>query len=187
MRPTIQYAILFVIIWFLGKMTFFYTQTFQQAYEVKYLVLWNMLCLLLGITIGSYVQKKREANTETTALYDMKNSMAGGLIYSVLVGVLLYVYYAKIDPAYNERQLHTAEVQLKKALHDPVVLKKARQNPELATMTTEEIYGKQMQGYRAFYSPGSTMTVSMLGMLLLSTLNSLVVTAVYRRIVFKGS
>lgn len=184
MRPTIQYAILFVIIWFLGKMTFFYTQTFQHPFEVKFLVLWNMLCLLLAITLGSYVQKKREIN-ETTALYDMKNSMAGGLIYSVLVGILIYVYYAKIDPAYNERQLHTAEVAIKQALNDPVQLKKIRQNPEMETMTADELYNKAITNQKAIYSPGSTMTVSMLGMLLLSTLNSLVVTVVYRRLVFK--
>lgn len=185
MRPTVQYAILFVIIWFLGKMTFFYTQTFQRPHEVKFLVLWNMLCLLLGITIGSYAQKRREINSETTALYDMKNSIAGGLVYSVLVGILIYVYYAKIDPAYNERQLHTAEIAIKEALEDPVQLKKIRQNPEMGTMTKEELYNKALTGQKAIYSPGSTMTVSMLGMLLLSTLNSLVVTVVYRRIVFK--
>jgi hypothetical protein len=52
-------------------------------------------------------------------------------------------------------------------------------------MTKEEILVKAMEGPKSFYSPGSTMILSLLGMLLLTTVNAILVTVVFRRVLFK--
>jgi hypothetical protein len=101
MRISLKIAVLFAGIWFLGKMTFFYAQILQNENEVKFQVMWNILCLLLAMTIGTLAEKRQEVRSESSALGDIKNTLGGGLIYTVIVSGLIYLYYAKIDPAYN--------------------------------------------------------------------------------------
>lgn len=185
MRPSIKIALLFAGIWFTGKLLFFWLQWFQDEAGVKILVMWNILCLLLAISIGTLIEKRTEDRSQSTALADIKNAMGGGLIYSIIVGGLIYLYYAKIDPGYNERQIAVAEEAIYKAVNDPEKLAEIKQQPEYQSLTKEEIYEKVRQNPRAMYSAGSTMTISLLGMLILSTINSIVVTIVYRRVLFK--
>ncbi len=186
MRISLKISILFVIIWFIGKMSFFYLQLFQDEAGVKVQVMWNILCLLMGMTIGTWIEKRRELASENSALNDIKNTMGSGIVYTVLVSFLIYLYYAKIDPGYNERQLAIAEASVNKMLDDPKEMAKIKQNnPDLESLTREEIYEKAIANQKAMFSPGSTMTISLLGMLLLSTVNAIILTVIFRRVLFK--
>ena len=98
MRPSIKIAFLFAVLWFAGRLIFFYTGSFQNESGVKFLVMWNILCLLMGMSIGTLIEKRREDRSQSTALADIKSILGSGLIYSVVVAGLIYLYYAKIDP-----------------------------------------------------------------------------------------
>ncbi len=185
MRPSIKVALIFVAIWFTVKMAFFKFQLFQDEKGVKILVMWNILCLLLAISIGTLLEKRKENRAESSALGDIKGAMRGGMIYTVLVSTLIYFYYSKIDPSYNDRQLAVAEASIRTALDDPKQLAEIKKSPENESRTKEEIYEKAVENQKAIYSAGSTMTISLLGMLLLTTINAIVVTVVFRRILFK--
>lgn len=186
MRISLKISILFVIIWFIGKMSFFYLQLFQDEAGVKVQVMWNILCLLMGMTIGTWIEKRRESASENSALNDIKNTMGSGIVYTILVSFLIYLYYAKIDPGYNERQLAIAEASVNKMLDDPKEMAKIKKNnPDLESLTREEIYEKAIANQKAMFSPGSTMTISLLGMLLLSTVNAIILTVIFRRVLFK--
>ncbi len=185
MRISLKIAILFVGIWFTGKMVFFKTQILQDEAGVKYQVMWNILCLLLAMSIGTIAEKRKENRQESSALGDIKNTLGGGMLYTVLVAGLIYLYYAKIDPSYNASQLAKAEMMVNKMLDDPKAMKKLRDTPESEVMTRDEIYKSQMDNYRAIFSPTATMTISLLGMLLLSTINAIVLTVIFRRVLFK--
>jgi hypothetical protein len=185
MRISIKIAILFVGIWFTGKMTFFYTQILQDEAGVKFQVMWNILCLLLAMTIGTLAEKRKENRQESSALGDIKNTLGGGLVYTVLVAGLIYLYYAKIDPSYNETQLAKAEEVVNTTLNDPIKLKELRKDPEMEVLTVDEIRNKAMSNYRSMFNPTSTMTISLLGMLLLSTVNAILLTVIFRRVLFK--
>ena len=186
MRISLKISILFVIIWFIGKMSFFYLQLFQDEAGVKVQVMWNILCLLMGMTIGTWIEKRRESASENSALNDIKNTMGSGIVYTVLVSFLIYLYYAKIDPGYNERQLAIAEASVNKMLDDPKEMAKIKKNnPDLESLTREEIYEKAIANQKAMFSPGSTMTISLLGMLLVSTVNAIILTVIFRRVLFK--
>ena len=190
MRPWIKIALLFAGIWFLVRIAFFQFQIFQEESGVKILILWNLFCLLMAITIGTLVEKMKEKregrSSEGSAFADIKEAMRGGMIYTVLVAGLIYLYYAKIDPAYNERQLNRIEEAYKRDINNPKQLAIFKNgNPESASMTKEEILVKSMEGPKSFYNPGSTMILSLLGMLLLTTVNAIVVTVVFRRVLFK--
>lgn len=186
MRPSIKIALLFVAIWFFVKMLFFWFQLFQDEAGVKFLVMWNILCLLLAISIGTLVEKRREDRSQSSALGDIKSSMGGGMVYTLLVAILLYFYYAKIDPGYNARQIAGADAAIERAVNDPKQLADLKAaNADMQSKTNEEIIKELGKGPRSFFNPGSTMTLSLLGMLLLTTINSIVVTVVYRRVLFK--
>lgn len=186
MRPSLKIALLFAGVWFLGKMTFFYAQIFQDNSGVKFLVMWNILCLLLGMSIGTLIEKRREDRSQSTALGDIRKAMGGGMLYTVVVAGLLYLYYQKIDPAYNERQIVMHLERDQKMLDDPKQFAKVKKdNPDLQALTKQEILAKQKVNYSSVYSAGSTMTLSMLGMLLLTTINAIVLTVLYRRILFR--
>jgi hypothetical protein len=60
-----------------------------------------------------------------------------------------------------------------------------KNNPDLESLTREEIYEKAIANQKAMFSPGSTMTISLLGMLLLSTVNAIILTVIFRRVLFK--
>lgn len=186
MRPSLKIALLFAAIWFIGKMAFFYGQLFQDAPGVKFLVMWNILCLLLGMAIGTLVEKRREDRTGSTALGDIKQAMSGGMVYTVIVAGLLYLYYAKIHPGYNAHQIEMSMERDRRILNDPEQFAQVKaNNPELEVMTKEEILAARSKSYHAVFSPGSTMTLSLLGMLLLTTINAILLTVVYRRVLFQ--
>jgi hypothetical protein len=123
---------------------------------------------------------------ESTALSDIKNGMTAGVPYALVVSVFLYFYYSKIDPDFNRHQIAEAEMSISKMLDDEKELQKLKDtNAEFEVMSKEELYEELSKGPKNFYNPTSTMTVSLLSLLLLATLNSIFVTIVYRKIVFR--
>lgn len=185
MRPSIKVALIFVGIWFSVRLLFFWFQLFQDPASVKILVMWNILCLLLSISIGMLIEKRKEKASDSTALGDIKRAMASGMIYAVLVSGLIYLLYAQIDPGYNKNQIAQIEEIYKRDINDPKKLAEFRSAPENESLTKEEILKQAMQGPKSFYNPKSTMLLSLLGMMLLTTINAIVVTVVFRRVLFK--
>lgn len=186
MRTSTKIALLFTGIWFLGKYCFFYFQILQTSEQYPIQVMWNILCLLMAMSIGSLIEKRREKVSESSALGDIKSTLKIGMIYTVIVGALIYLYYAKIDPAYNENQIAVIEQSMQKMVDDPVQLKKFRaERPEFEASSKEEIIKKSSANIRNWYNPTSVMTISLLAMLMLSVMNSLILTIIYRRILFR--
>lgn len=183
MKITVKIGALFAIIWMAIKMTLYVTGAFK--YDVVPAVMLNILCLLLAISVGLYMQKRRDTEGGN-ALRDIKNAMSAGVPYAVLVSIFIFFYYSKIDPEFNAHQIAEAEIGIEKMISTPEGLAEVKKsNAEFEVMPKDEIYQKLIQGPRGFYSPTSTMTVSMLAMLLLTTLNSIFITIIYRKIVFK--
>lgn len=148
-------------------------------------VLLNMLYLLLAICVGLYLHKKGETEFGN-ALLDIKNAMSAGLPYVIIVSVFLYFYYAKIDPGFNQHQIAEAYTAIEKKLEDPNSLQEIKESNEaFEVMSKEEILTQLKDNLERNYSPGFTMTVSLLGLLLLATVNSLFVTIIYRRLIFR--
>ena len=104
----------------------------------------------------------------------------------MIVSIFIYYYYSEIDPEFNKHQIAEAHMGIKKELDKPNGLEKARaQNAEFEILSKEEIYEKLKTGPEGFYKASSTMTLSMLALLLLATLNSIFITVIYRKIVFR--
>ena len=183
MKITVKTGLIFALIWITMKMIFFYSGTMQD--QVVPAVMLNILCLLLAIAVGLY-KHKRDSIEESTALSDIKSAMSAGVPYALVVSIFIFIYYSQIHPEFNEHQIAEAEMGIQKMLEDPEALAEVKKsNAEFEVMTNDEIFEQLVQGPRGFYNPTSTMTVSMLAMLLLATLNSIFVTVVYRKVVFR--
>lgn len=183
MRITVKTGLITALAWIAIKMFTYLTGLVE--YNVVPLVMLNILGVLLAISIGLFLHKRTE-EYESNLLNDIKNAMSAGVPYVLLVSVFLYFYYDKIDPDFNAHQISEFETGLQKELNDPIRFEKIRKsNPEFEVKSKEEIFESIMQGPRSFYKPGSTMAISMLSLLLLATLNSIFVSIIYRRLIFR--
>ncbi|MFT6981910.1 MAG: hypothetical protein ACJAUD_000677 [Crocinitomicaceae bacterium] len=184
MKITVKVGLLFAALWILIKMFFFWTGALGQ--NVVPMVLLNMLFVLLAISVALYLHKLKQTEY-TNALGDIKNGMTAGVPYAMIVSIFIYAYYAKIDPEFNEHQKSEWEMRVKKELDAPGGLEKAQENnPDFEVLERDEIIAKMKSGYESFYNPTATMTLSMLALLLLATLNSIFVTVIMRRVVFRN-
>lgn len=183
MKVTLKSGLFFAALWIGFKLLFFATGWF--AYDVVPSVMLNILCLLLAIAIGLFLHK-RKGDPEANALSDIKNGLTAGLPYALIVSTFLYFYYEKIDPGFVQHQISEREYELEKMLEDPVKLKEIKaSNSDFEVMTQEEILEKGKEQIASNYSPKFTMTVSLLALLLLATLYSILLTVIYRRIIFR--
>lgn len=149
------------------------------------LVLINILFLLLAIAVGLFIHKRAETE-ESNALNDIKNGLKAGLPYTVIVSIFIYLFYNNINPEYNQHQIVELETSFEKAVNNPEELALIKSNNEdFEVMNKEEILAELKKGPREFYAAGSTMTLSLLAMLMMSTLYSIFVTAVYRKVLFR--
>jgi len=187
MKISTKIAILFAAIWFGGKMLFLQIQWFQEPETFPYQVFWNILCLLMAMTIGSYIEKRKEDRSESSALGDIKSILSGGLIYTIITAALIFTYYSKIDPDFNKHQIEVAEGKIQEMIDDPKQLKELRHSrTEFASLSKKELFDKLAQNPRSMFKAKSTFVISLLGMLLLSVMNAIVLTVVYRRLIFKA-
>jgi tetratricopeptide (TPR) repeat protein len=79
------------------------------------------------------------------------------------------------------------EIAIEKMVNDPIALEKFKsQQADAEVMTKEQIEKKLKQSNKQGASAGFTATLSTLALLILATLYSLLVTIIYRRIVFRS-
>lgn len=179
---TVKIGIGFALAWCVIKYIYF---LFDPLAEIKPMVMVNILFMLTAIAVALFLAK-RSATEETNALVDIKNAMRAGFPYTVVVALFLYLFYSYINPEYNERQLSNMEYEMQRVLDDPKKLADLKAaNEGFEVKTKEEIFAEMRKGPQTFYTAGAISTISLLSMLLLSTLYSILVMVVYRRIVFR--
>lgn len=183
MRVTVLTGLICAVVFIITKMIFFYTQPI--GYDITILVLINLFLLITAIGIGLFLQKMRDTE-ESTGLRDIKNGMTAGVPYAVIIGIFIYFYYAKIDPEYNQHKLAEQEYVIDKQLNEPGGLEKIKkENPDFEVLSKDEIKEQAMDSAKGALNPTSTMTLTLLGLIVMSAMNSIFITIIYRRIVFR--
>ena len=183
MSITLKSGIIGAILWIVIRLSAFYLGIFQN--EVEPFVFLNMLGVTLAITFGLYYQKKKDGS-ETNTMLDIKNGMKAGVVYAFLVSIFIYFYYQSINPGYIKTKLAEIELKIDEALADPAEVAKIRKSNEgYEVLSLAQMKNQMMSGPKSFFAPGSTMTISMLALLLWSTLNAILITIVFRRMIFR--
>jgi hypothetical protein len=169
--------------WMIIKMIFFYTGVF--AFSVVPSGMINILCLLLSISIGLFILK-RKSTEATSLLTDIKNGMTAGVPYIVLVSLFMYIFYSKINPGFIAELRAEKISQETENINDPIKLDIYKRNNEDAeVMTKNQILDKMTQNIKATINAKTTSLLNLLALLMLSTINSIFISVIYRKIVFR--
>ena len=183
MKITIKVGIVSALIWIALKYILFVSGIFPG--QMAPTVMLNILGLLSAISIGLYLQKRRDT-METNALFDMKNAMSSGLPYVLIVSSFIYLFYTQINPEFVTHQIAEGEATIEKMVNNPDQMAKFRkENPDAEVMTDKQIEKRLKANNKKGADAGFTATLSVLALLLLATLYSLLVTLIYRQIVFR--
>ena len=179
MKLPLKVGLIAAAIWISIKLAAFYLSLSLD--DLKPFVFINMFILTAAIAIALYLVKRKE--TESNLLNDVKNGMLAGVPYAVIVSVFLYFYYEKIYPAFNEGIMNETSMELSK----PQTIKDIqRENPEMENKSVEEIKKYFLDQKKSSYNPKSEMLLFMAALLLYATLNSIVISLIFRRIVFRN-
>ena len=182
MRITVKIGLLFAAIWIAVKMMFYVTGMTGDSIQPSAMI--NILCLLLAISVGLFLQKRRSTE-ETSLMTDIKNGMTAGVPYILVVSIFMYIFYADINPEFISH-LRAEKVQaMKTRLDDPNALARLKsENADFEVMTKEQIFDRMRQGPENTISAKSTSVLNLLALLLLATMNSIFVAVIFRKVVF---
>jgi cellobiose-specific phosphotransferase system component IIC len=140
-----------------------------------------MFFLTAAISYSLFQIKRKEV--ESNLLNDIKNGMLAGVPYTLIVSIFLYFYYEKIYPEFNEKKIQEIELRLS----NPKTVKEIQtSNPAMENKNPEEIKREVLSSTKAMYSAKFTMIISLLALMVYSTLNSMVIALIYRRVVFRN-
>ena len=178
MKKAINIGIGFAVIWIILKLIAFNFQIFLTY--LKPFIFANMLFVTLGICVSLYLKKK--AGEASNLLGDVKTGMTSSIIYTVLVSAFIYFYYQSIYPEFNSSKISEMELLL---TDESKVAELRVSNPDMENSSSDEIRNKVMTSISQYYSAQFTMTISLLGLLVYSTLNSLLISLIFRKIIFK--
>jgi len=170
------------LLWFCTKLIFYWSGYASDS--VNGFVFLNMFLATFVVAFGLYLVKKK--GNESNLLMDVKNAMVSGVSYAVLTSIFIYLYYGKIDTSYNERQLRKVYVQINKELNDSLKVKAIKtENPRYRTYSKEQLFNEAKKSPEMFFNAQFTMTLTLLALMLYVTLNSLIISVVYRKLIFK--
>lgn len=184
MKPALKIAFLFAALWIGIKLLFNNFGIFQDDIRVPGLI--NMLFLVLAISIGLYLEKKKEGFGEGTALSDIKNAMTAGTPYILIVSIFMYFYYDSINPTFIEHRKTERMDQIYENMQRPTYIDSLKlQSPEIEALSNEEIYRKVKEETDSNLAPYSMFIFSLLGLLLMAVTFSIFITLIYRKILFR--
>jgi hypothetical protein len=179
MNKSVKYGLIASLVWIAFKMGALALSI--SLYEIKYFGLLNMFLLTFVITWSIY--KNKRIQTESNLLVDIKNGMLAGVPYTAIVSVFLFFYYAQIFPEFREKKMSEVYVRIdtKKEL-DAI----RKNQPELENKSDVEIKHLAIKDWKNKLDPQFTMMISLLALLFYTTMNSLLISLVFRRIVFRN-
>jgi hypothetical protein len=189
MRITVKVGVICALIWIAIKYILFALDIFpgKMATSMYWPLsgLFSSLGLLTAISIGLYIQKRRDT-METNALYDIKNAMSAGLPYVVIVSSFLHLFYTQINPEFIKHRIAEGEVSIEKMIKDPEKMDSIRKEyPDAEVMTDAQIEKRAKASNIDNASPGRLTTLATSAMLLLAAFYSLLVTMIFRKVVFR--
>ena len=149
---------------------------------IKPFVFLNMFLLTSAVSIGLFIVKKNQKE-ESNLLLDIKTGMTAAMPYTVLVSCFLFIFYAYIHPEFNANQIKEKMESVKKTIYLNSTRKK---DPESENKTDQELIAAEEKAAKGAYTPQSMLIYSLLGMLFFSTFNSIFISLIYRRIIFKN-
>jgi hypothetical protein len=177
MKFPIKVGLISAAIW-IGLKLIFWAISFNLN-DIKLFVFVNMFLLTASIACALYILKLKE--DDSNLMNDIKNGMLAGMPYSVVVAIFMYFYYERIYPEFNQQKIELIENKL----NEPNAIKEIQKNnPEMQNDSPEEVRNEVIQKSKMIYSSKFNMLVALLAMVLYTTINSIVIALIFRKVVF---
>jgi hypothetical protein len=173
------YGLVFGSFWIAFKMLAFLFA--YQLDQIQLFVLLNMAMLTAAIALFMY-RKKRFGGPESNMLTDIKAGLSVGLPYTLVVSFFLFFYYQDIYPEFNEKKRAAYEQRMDSPKEIATI---RNSNSALENKSDSEIVAMARKNTAMMYDPQFTLSVSLLALLVYSTLNSLLIAVIYRKVVFR--
>ena len=98
-----QIAILFAIIALVSKLTLFSLEI--QHDDIRYIVYIYMMVMLVAVFFGVRSSKIMNEGKKTTFAQDFKSGARTASFLALLIALITYVYYSKIDSGFIDKEL----------------------------------------------------------------------------------
>ena len=184
MRPALKTSLLFAAAWVGIKLLFLGIGVFQDEIFVPGLI--NNLFLLSAISVGLFLEKKKNGYAEGSALDDIKNGMVGGVPYVLIVSIFMFFYYRDIHPQFIQERVTERNDKIYGEMERESYVDSLRLKfPRYEVLTKNEIYREIQADTKSGLAPKSLFIFSLLGMIVLTLTYSIFVTAIYRKILFR--
>lgn len=185
MRTTLKVGALFALLWIASKLVTYLLGMGIDWYNTSALL--NNFLLLSAIAFGLYLHKRKQGFKTVTYLDDVKEAVASGLIYTLLVASFSYVYLAKIDSSYLDYRIEERMTQVEQDLGNPERMEEYRKsNPEAELKSDQQILTEIRQTTEGILNPGVQFVMLLMGFLVLTFIYALLVAVFIRKILLRG-
>jgi len=182
MRISIKVGLLFAALWIVIKLSMFGFGMLDSQIPGT---LTNIFCLLAAISVGLFMSKLRREE-KGSALTDIKEGMSAGLPYTLIVSIFIYFFYGSIDAQFTEHKISERLAGIEKTIEIPGKWEKfKREHTDFETYSKVQYMKEEKEKIEAANSPKAIFVMSLLGGLMLGTFYSILVTAIFRKIVFR--
>ena len=184
MKKTYLIGFIFGILW-CGVKFLSYLLNWDSWETLSTFVMLNMLFGTFSVIVALLIVNNKQ-DLDRNLLMDVKSGMSSGLVYTLVVSFFIYMYYDKINPAYNQSQINKRKIELTKHFLATKNVEAYRNNkPEWKSLNKKELLEEDAKAMAHFISPKRTMIFSLSGLLLWTTLNSIVISLIFRRFLFR--
>jgi hypothetical protein len=177
---------IFALLWIILKLALF---LMKLDFRWELGIILNLMMLPVVIYFGIRLFRKRQKPGQTAVfIEDLKAAMRPAALYSLIIGLFLFIYYAKIDDIFISDLRNDRIEILQDAIDDAGGWKEYKQrSEEMVSYTEEEYLDKVSENINMIISPFSAATASLIGLMLLSFLYSLLFTIFYRKVLQRYS
>lgn len=184
MKGPVGYGILFALSFVIVKMGLYFAGLFSG--DIIPLSFINMLFLLLSISLGLYFYFQKREDHDVSMITELKQGLKAGMIYTFIISGFLFLYYNNIDDAVIYNMQRERIEQFESDLSDPDRLRVIKEgNAAFELMTADEILEEATSNIEGFISARSVFLISLMGMMMLSVFYSLLITIIYRKVLFR--
>ena len=185
MRISIKVGMSLAALWVVAKLIMYLLGSGMDWYNTSALL--NNFFLLSTIGIGLYLTKKKNGFEPVSFFEDVKQGIAGGIIYTLIVATFSWYYLDQIDSSYLDYRIDERMTLVVEQLSTDEQLKEYRiANPSAELKSREEIIEGIRQTTYGILNPKVQFVFLLMGFMLLSVIYSLLVTFFIRKILLKG-
>lgn len=146
------------------------------------LILVNILLILLAVIFGLRAFKKQQKTPEYNFAEDLKCTMRSASVYTIIISVFVFIYYSAIDKNFTEQIIERQFADVTPEDYEKI----KKRDPDMTRGKNLDDYKKlKRDEMKLFTSPFITMTMTLVGLMMIGFFYSLLVTIAWPKFLSK--